>query len=520
MKKYWKSNISLVALFVLFVFLSEGLTTYIAWLYGRIVDIARTAEHSQLPGYFILLITVSILMPICFFAYSFFIQKFRVIVQNKMKQRLFGSILDRDYREYIKNEKGSYLSSYSSEIESLDASYFFSVYGILQIISNFIFAEIILFVIHPKFALYNLFGVLPAIVIPSALKKTISRLQTQKIEKNAKNIAALNEYLSAVETILLFGRQSKFSSMLKKQNSEIMMVSRKIPKLMNLTTNLAYMMLQLYYCIIIYIAVINIASGKITVGMFIAAIQILGGQNGVAFTSHYIQQFFTSRKTLENIKKMMSFENSQKGAKTANDISEIEYKNVTFSFDASRPIIKEFSHKFNKKGVYQIVGSSGSGKSTLMNLLCGYIAADSGSISISGIDNSELSNLNNLITVMRQESIFFEGSLRENLTMFSDIPLEEINSRLHSIGLELGGRLDDTNMNFSGGEARRIMLIRSLLRNTKILILDEPLAGLDSESVALVEKEISKISDRYVFVVTHQPLSIPVIETIEIQKNK
>lgn len=122
-----------------------------------------------------------------------------------------------------------------------------------------------------------------------------------------------------------------------------------------------------------------------------------------------------------------------------------------------------------------------------------------------------MKNLYQLITVMRQEPFLFEDTLRNNLTMFQPLSDQSLIEMLQSVGLhqfasvdKLDAMINPGGDNLSGGEKKRIGLARSLLRDSPILILDEPLANLDDENVSNIENLILSITDRTVIVISHQ----------------
>ena len=112
---------------------------------------------------------------------------------------------------------------------------------------------------------------------------------------------------------------------------------------------------------------------------------------------------------------------------------------------------------------------------------------------------------------MRQDSVLFQDTLRNNLTMYSDMPDQVLLELLAKIGfagkesnIDLDMMLDEAGGNLSGGEKRRIAFIRAILRNTPILILDEPLANLDDATADLIESLMFTIKDRIIIVISHQ----------------
>jgi len=141
-----------------------------------------------------------------------------------------------------------------------------------------------------------------------------------------------------------------------------------------------------------------------------------------------------------------------------------------------------------------------------VNLLLGYYQAAEGDITVDGIP---LADPYGLITVVRQEAVLFRDTLRHNLTMYRDIPDAKLREMLKSVGLErFAGSLDtmveENGGNFSGGEKKRICLARALLRDTDVLILDEPLANLDGETAERIEDLLLGISHKTILVVSHQ----------------
>lgn len=123
----------------------------------------------------------------------------------------------------------------------------------------------------------------------------------------------------------------------------------------------------------------------------------------------------------------------------------------------------------------------------------------------------EYSYIYDFITVVRQDSILFNDSLRDNLTMYAKISDDKLIDMLSRLGLGKFASSDALEMmvseggsNLSGGERKRICIARALLRNTDVLILDEPLANLDSITASSIEEEILNIRDRTILVVSHQ----------------
>ncbi|MEU1127258.1 ABC transporter ATP-binding protein [Streptomyces sp. NPDC005899] len=164
-----------------------------------------------------------------------------------------------------------------------------------------------------------------------------------------------------------------------------------------------------------------------------------------------------------------------------------------------------------------LVGASGAGKSTVLNLLIGFIRPTSGRILLDGTDTTllDLRSYRRFVSVVPQESILFEGTIEENVTYgLPDITkdavrqaledanaLEFVDSLPHGIDTVVGER----GARLSGGQKQRLAIARALIRDPRVLILDEVTSALDNHSEALIQQALSRLVDgRTVFVVAHR----------------
>lgn len=166
----------------------------------------------------------------------------------------------------------------------------------------------------------------------------------------------------------------------------------------------------------------------------------------------------------------------------------IQLNNVNKSFKTVNAL-KDVSLQINKGEFFGLLGPNGAGKSTTMNLLIGYLSADSGSILINGeeVKTTELNFRKEIGFVPQSIALYDELSAVENLRIFGslyDLPKaalkEEINSYLNAVGLY--ERRKEEVRNFSGGMKRRLNLITALLHKPKVLLCDEPTVGVDPQS--------------------------------------
>lgn len=221
----------------------------------------------------------------------------------------------------------------------------------------------------------------------------------------------------------------------------------------------------------------------------------------------------------EKIFRLLDQEVAPKGEKAFVD-GDIVLENVSFSYDADRPILKDITFGIPKGSLCALVGESGSGKSTIASLLCGKNQNFTGSITIGGIPIQELSEAALLehVTYIGHNSYLFKGTVRENLLMAdpqaSDEKLWQVLERVNLRAFFESEQGLDTELmeqaaNLSGGQAQRLALARGLLHDSPVYIFDEATSNIDVESENAIMKEILALSgEKTVLVISHRLANI------------
>lgn len=195
----------------------------------------------------------------------------------------------------------------------------------------------------------------------------------------------------------------------------------------------------------------------------------------------------------------------------------IDFEDVGFAYDDADPAVDGFSLSARPGETIALVGASGAGKSTVLNLLIGFIRPTSGRIMLDGTDMAglDLRSYRRFLSVVPQESILFEGSIRENVTYgMGDTDeatllraLEDANALdfVRDLPLGLDTVVGQRGARLSGGQRQRLAIARALIRDPRVLVLDEATSALDNRSESLVQEALSRlVHGRTVFVVAHR----------------
>ncbi|MCE9628733.1 MAG: ABC transporter ATP-binding protein/permease [Candidatus Vogelbacteria bacterium] len=195
----------------------------------------------------------------------------------------------------------------------------------------------------------------------------------------------------------------------------------------------------------------------------------------------------------------------------------IEFKDVSFAYEANRMVLKNINLQINPGEVVALVGKSGEGKSTLIDLLSGYHFAKKGQVLVDGIDvkKLDLKFLRSQIGVVPQEVVLFSDTIETNIKYgnFKATQKQVAEAARKAHALEFIEKfpkkwkqvVGERGVKLSVGQKQRVAIARAILRNPRILILDEPTSALDAESENFITKSLEELmSGRTTFIIAHR----------------
>ena len=437
-------------------------------------------------------------------------------IMSSYKNKVFQSILDRDYRDFSKEKSGKFISVLTENMKKIEQDYLHQYFNISKNLSLMIFSLLAMFIGNWFLTLLVIIASIIPMMISGFIGQKSASLQKRAVIADQKYLAKVKDILAGFLVIKSYNVKDAIFEDYSHESEkldEIYFIKGKFDVLANVISQLSGMIV---FLVAFGGGMYLVFNGYTTIGSVTAIVQLV---NFVVMPLNEIgmgmSKFREGQATL-NAFEVKDVTGLQTGETKEYFDDVISFSNIDFSYpNAEEKIFNHLSLKIQKGEKIAIVGMSGSGKSTLLNLLLRFYDVTSGSISIDNIDLQAISaeSLYNLMTIVQQDVYIFDDTLRANITLNKSFTDEEIKQAVQQSGLEsyvlenesgLQTLCGENGSNLSGGQKQRLSIARALIRKTPILLLDEATSSLDNQVTTEIENSILDIQDLTALVVTHK----------------
>lgn len=376
--------------------------------------------------------------------------------------------------------------------------------------------------------------VLIFIVIIINLKIGIPYFKKIQISLDDMN-SNLRQYLENVRIVNLFNRLKYEKSKFEKVNNNLAKSTKKAMKVSSVFKPTITLISNIVIILILYLGNKLFISNKIEIGVIVAYINYMGRiLTSLLMISHIFNIFIRAKASGDRIIEVfdMKVEKDQKAEVEFDIRGDIKFENVNFSYNNHENTLKDISFEINDGEHIGIIGPTGSGKSTIINLIIKLYKIDKGIIKFNdkNIDNLNAKTLRKFIGIVPQKNILFNQSIADNIKFGNkNIDTEEIKNIckicdcdgfIESFEKGYDESIDEGGSNLSGGQRQRICIARALIRNPKILILDDSFSAMDIKTENKILKNIkTKLYKTTLIVVSQKINSIINMDKIMVLDN-
>ncbi len=449
-------------------------------------------------------------------------------ITRRMRNFLFDHIQRLSFAYHSKTSTGDLIERVTSDMDSVRSFFSEQAIGVGRIVLLFVINFLAILDLSWKLALASI-AVVPVILIVSLwFFKRITKAYESYQEQEAILSTTLQENLTGVRVVKAFARQDYEKDKFEKDNWEKFLRGKKLLRMHSLFWPLSDIACGLQmlggFIFAAYLAI----HGEISIGTYPAYVGLVVW---LIWPMRNLGRLIVQTSTgMVSYERLMEIVKQEREPLTDGKIQpkgpaggEIIFENVSFQYDdGNNDVLKNVSFRCEPGQAIALLGSTGSGKTSLVNLLPRFHDYTDGRILLDGKELTDYSReyLRKQIGIVEQEPFLFSRSIRENITygVGRNVPQEEIEraakaAAVHDVILTFpdgyNTLVGEKGVTLSGGQKQRVAVARTLLKNPRILILDDSTSSVDTETEAEIRGALNKLMEnRTTFIIAHRIQSV------------
>jgi ATP-binding cassette, subfamily B, multidrug efflux pump len=453
------------------------------------------------------------------------------LIEYDLKNEIYDHYQTLPLSFYRKNNTGDLMARISEDVSRVRMYLGPAIMYSLNLIVTFIMVISSMISVSPTLSLYVLIP-LPILSISIYYVNNLINKRSEEIQQSMSGLSTfVQEAYSGIRVLKAFVREDDFARKFEVESENYRTKSLRLTKVDALFNPLILALIGLSTIITVYIGGIEVIKGNITPGIiaeFIIYINLLTWPvTSLGWVTSIIQRAAASQKRINEFLNFKTTITSEKNIKKEVG-GEIEFKNVNFVYkDSGIKAISNINLKINAGETIAIVGSTGSGKSTLANLLTRMYDPDSGKILVDGIDLKDynISSYRSQVGFVPQDVFLFSDTIKNNIVFGADHIAEEaiikaakdsdLLNTIKSFPEGFETKLGERGVTLSGGQKQRVSIARAIVRNPKILILDDCLSAVDTKTEDAILNSLKSImEDKTSIIISHRVSSVKLADRI------
>ncbi|MCP4806674.1 MAG: ABC transporter ATP-binding protein [Proteobacteria bacterium] len=452
-------------------------------------------------------------------------------VQHELRLEAFEHIQELDMAWFVEQSRGGLMSVLNDDINQLERFLDGGANALLQVATTAITVSIVFFVVSWKVAAL---AVLPIPLIIWGSFKFQSRIAPRYLAVR-EHVARLNGLLSGnlggIETIKSFSAEDREAERVRAASEAYRQANKKAISLSASFAPLIRMVIVVGFTATLLVGGWQALDGELAVGAYGMLVFLtqrllwpltqLGRtfddyQRAMASTERVLDLLGTPSKILDG-----------EGTLPAQVLGHIRFEDVDFHYPGREQLMSAFTLDVPVGATVALVGPTGSGKSTLVRMLLRLYEPQSGTITLDGVDVSEvpLAELRAQVALVGQQTFLFSGSVADNVRygrpsasddeVLAALTAAEALEFVSELPDGIHTRVGEEGQKLSGGQRQRLSIARAVLKDTPILVLDEATSAVDNETEAAIQRSLDRISaDRTTLVIAHRLSTIRHADTI------
>jgi len=485
----------------------------------------------------IAVLAIAVLDAICSYAEKYLTTSVGQWVTHDLRRVLYSHIQRLSLAYHDHKQTGDLISRVTSDIDAIQS---FITTGLLSTLINVITLVgmvTVMFYINWRFTLIAL-SVAPVLfMIVYTYTRRIKKASRAVRKKEGEIVSVIEEVLGSIRVVKAFAREDYELRRLEEESLEGVEISLRARGLKAKLTPIVQIIVAVGTCLVLWFGTRMVLSTTLSAGSLIVFILYLGKM--------YKPMQELSKMTDAYSKAAVGYERIQEVLQTDKEVKDlprsrpaprfrgqIEFEHVHFYYTQDTPILKDVSFKVEAGQVAALVGPTGAGKTTIISLIPRFYNPISGTVKIDGTDIKEFrqKSLRQQISFVLQETVLFHAPVWQNIAygkpeatraeILKAAELANASEFIEKLPDGYNTVLGERGMTLSGGQRQRIAIARAIIRNTPILILDEPTSDLDASSEKLVFEALDRLMEgKTTIVIAHRLSTVRKADVIFVVKD-
>ena len=447
---------------------------------------------------------------------------------KRLRDYLFNHLQHLPYAYHNENDTGELIQRVTSDVDALRMFFSNNAIGVARTVILFVVNFIAIGLLNWRLAWMSVIAIPVIVLISFLFFNRISTAYEAYQVKEASLSTTLQENLAGVRVVKAFARQEHEIGKFDHNNQEKYSAGLKLNRMHAFFWPISDVICSAQIILGYFIGGTMAMNGEITIGTYLA------------YTGMIIWIIFPMRNLGRLIVEMSrGFVSFERVAKIIREVREpleegdftpeskqiegkVSFDTVSFSYEDGFNVLEDISFTIDAGQSIALIGSTGSGKTTLVNLIPRFFEYDKGSIKLDGVELSRYPRefLRRHIGIVEQEPFLFSRTIRDNIRygVNRDVSEEEMiqaakAAAVHDVIMEFPNQYDtmvgERGVTLSGGQKQRVAIARTLLKNPKILIMDDSTSAVDTETESQIREALNNLMvNRTTFIIAHRIQSI------------
>lgn len=445
-------------------------------------------------------------------------------VMHDLRRTLYSHVQRLSLSYHDHKQTGDLISRVTSDIDAVQS---FLASGLLSAFINILTLVGmvgVMFYVNWKFTLIALSVAPPLFFIVYTYTRRIKKAAREVRKKEGEMVSVIQEVLTSIRVVKAFGREDYEQQRLEEESLESVELALRARSLKAKLSPIVEIIVAVGTSMVLWFGARMVLDGALSSGSLIVFVFYLGKmykpmQELAKMTDSYSKALVG----YERIREVLETEKEVKDLPGARPITqvkgEIEFENVSFCYEPEIPVLRDVSFRIEPGQVAALVGPTGAGKTSIIGLIPRFYDPGKGVVKIDGQDIRRYTqkSLRQQISFVLQETILFRAPVWKNIAygkpgatrdeILQAAQLANAHEFIEKMSDGYDTVVGERGVTLSGGQRQRIAIARAVIRNTPILILDEPSSGLDAESEKLVFDALDRLMEGKTSIVIAHRLS-------------